>query len=62
MLCCHSYDVVQGIHLAQHLHNVLDLLPVVRHDMHYEHYGKYSSQQFKSTHCEKVIINLIKQP
>lgn len=35
MLCGNSDDVVQGVHLTQHLHNLLDLLPVGRYSMCY---------------------------
>lgn len=31
LLCCHGDDVVQGVHLAQHLHNLFDGVPVGRH-------------------------------
>lgn len=34
MLCCHSDDVVQGVHVAQHLHNLFDLLPVGRNELY----------------------------
>lgn len=27
LLSCHSHDVVQGIHVAQHLHNLFQQLP-----------------------------------
>lgn len=31
VLCCHGDDVVQGIHVAQLLHNLFDLVPVGRY-------------------------------
>ena len=42
LLCCHVDDVVQGVHVAQHLHNLFDLVPVGR-------YGLYISGLFNLT-------------
>lgn len=34
LLGCHSDDVVQGVHLAQHLHNLFDEVPVGAHGLY----------------------------